>query len=128
MSASLDIEKFVNSLENEYLPAARRAWAKGVYTFGNYVIGQAQIICPIDLGNLAASGTVSDVKEQGGIYTVEIGFNTSYAAAVHERLDLHHESPTQAKYLETPLRASAPKFSGFVIAEIKKELPKQSSS
>lgn len=36
--------------------------------------------------------------------SVIIGFNTNYAAAVHERLDLHHEPPGQAKFLESALR------------------------
>jgi hypothetical protein len=42
-----------------------------------------------------------------------VGFNTNYAAAVHERLDQQHEQG-QAKYLETAMRNNAAKFESFV--------------
>lgn len=36
--------------------------------------------------------------------TVKVGFATPYAARIHEDLEMYHNPPTQAKYLEQPLR------------------------
>lgn len=42
-------------------------------------------------------------------------------AAVHERLDQHHEQG-QAKFLETAMRTEAPKLVPYVTREMKKAL------
>lgn len=36
--------------------------------------------------------------------SVSVGYVAAYALPVHERLDLHHVAPTQAKFLEQPAR------------------------
>ena len=70
-------------------------------------------------GALKASGSTEPARIEGELVTKKIGFNTDYAAAVHERLDLHHEPPGQAKFLETALRENAPKMAEFVGNEVK---------
>jgi hypothetical protein len=45
--------------------------------------------------------------------TVRAGFNTNYAAAVHEVLTAHHEVG-QAKFLETAVRRNEPKMDGYI--------------
>lgn len=54
-------------------------------------------LCPVDKGNLAASGHLETTAEG-----YEIVFDEPYAAAVHERLDVSHTSG-QAKFLEQPV-------------------------
>lgn len=51
---------------------------------------------------------MSDPKNAGPL-AYEIGFNTEYAAAVHERLDLHHDQG-QAKYFERAIRDDGPEI------------------
>jgi hypothetical protein len=40
----------------------------------------------------------------------EVGFNTPYALAQHERLDFHHPQGGKAKYLEDPLKENSGRY------------------
>lgn len=62
---------------------------------------------PIDTGDLADSGYVTEPFLVGNHWTIAIGFSSEhggyeYAVIQHERLDYYH-SHGQAKYLEEPL-------------------------
>ena len=48
-----------------------------------------------------------------------VGYEAEYAVHVHERLDLYHEPPTQAKFLEQPGRELAFRM-GKKIADLMK--------
>lgn len=121
MAGSVDISKFLASLKQEVQPRARKAAKKAVRIFAEHVIGEAKELVPYLTGDLSGSATVQEVVDDGtDIYTY-VGFNMYYAAAVHERLNVKHPQG-QAKYLETALRANAPKFAGFIIDEVNKEL------
>lgn len=65
---------------------------------------------PIDTGDLADSGYVSEPFLVGDTWTIAIGFGAGlereYALIQHERLDYYHPHG-QAKYLEEPLTAWA---------------------
>jgi len=119
MGNAIDVQKFIRSLKQDYQPKAREAAARAVDRFSHHVLGEAQVLCPVDTGALKASATATDPVDNNALITQEIGFNTNYAAAVHERLDVHHPNG-QAKFLETAMRANAAKFSDYVIAEINK--------
>jgi hypothetical protein len=114
-----DVSTFIKGIEgaakDRMIPAATRA----VDQFGNHVIGKAQKLAPVETGALKASGIAQEPVVRGTSIDQVIGFNTNYAAAVHERLDLHHPQG-QAKFLETPMRTEARKLIPFVEAEIKK--------
>jgi hypothetical protein len=63
---------------------------------------KSQELVPVDTGRLKASGQIANNGKKGfGAETlVEYGGpEAPYAFIVHERLDVHHEPPTQAKYL-----------------------------
>ena len=72
-------------------------------------------------GALRDSAIVEEPTNINGLVTVVVGFNTHYAAAVHEVLDAHHMAPTQAKYLERAMKEMQPKFYDYVKAQIQKE-------
>jgi hypothetical protein len=120
VSASTNIADFINAL-GEKKEAAQHAAVRALDQFGEHVLGDAQQLAPVDTGFLKASGTSKPAEESGGKVTKVIGFNASYALAVHERLDLHHDQG-QAKYLETAVRNNASKLEPFVIDEVKKVL------
>jgi len=71
-------------------------------------------------GELRDSGTVGEVVVKGDEISVEEGYNTDYAAAVHERLAVNHQYPgrvnekAQAKYLEVPMKARAAGYAPYV--------------
>jgi hypothetical protein len=98
----------------EYLQKAPAAARGAMRDAGEQIIGDAQAICPVDKGTLQASGTVDDSNLESGNELV-IGFDTDYAAVVHERLDVHHPQG-QAKYLETAVKNDLPRI-GRTIAE-----------
>jgi hypothetical protein len=122
MPGAIDVQKFINSLQKQYRPAAHEAAVLAVDQFCNFILGAAQEICPKKTGFLAASGYAEPPTDQEGLITGIVGFNAGYAAIVHERLDVYHEPPTQAKFLEVTMQANAGKFAPFVIAAINRRL------
>ncbi len=118
---SFDVSKFLAGLSGE---GKRRTIAAGVAAvdkFANHVVGKAQRLAPVDTGALKASGIAEPPEVAGNSITATVGFNTDYAAAVHERLDQHH-AQGQAKYLEAPMRTEAHKLVPFVEKEMRKAL------
>ena len=67
------------------------------------IYDKSQIYVPVLTGDLKISGFITTSKTSRGA-TGAIGYGAAgdpfYAIWVHERLDLKHESPTQAKFLE----------------------------
>jgi hypothetical protein len=113
-----DVSKFLQGL-GAARAAQLGAAARAVGQFAAHTVGDAQEICPKKTGALKASGTWTDPEVDGEKISLEVGFNTNYAAAVHERLNAHHEAPGQAKYLETAMKADTPQFAPFVAAKVK---------
>lgn len=77
---------------------------KALIQEGNIILNDSVKQTPVEFGDLRRSGTVEEVKDTKKEYEIAIGFNTTYAAAVHENLNAHHDVGT-AKYLEDPLMA-----------------------
>lgn len=77
---------------------------KGLLKEANIILNQSIRQTPCEFGDLRRSGTVEETKDTKREYEVTIGFNESYAAAVHENLNAHHDIGN-AKYLEDPLMA-----------------------
>ena len=113
-----DFLKGLAAARDKVLDAARRA----TDVFGEQVIGDAQQLTPVLTGALQGSGTTlpAEIDGSDGI-SKTIGFNTDYAAAVHEVLTNHHPVG-QAKFLETAMREGAPKYGPFVGQQLKAEL------
>lgn len=67
------------------------------------VYNLASFYCPVDTGVLRDSEYLEVRKEASG-WIGWVGFakgdHPNYAVIVHERLDLNHEYPTRAKYLQ----------------------------
>lgn len=100
----------------------RDAAQGALYQFGESVMTEAKVLCPVDTGNLRASGHVQAPRIENGDILVTLGFGgpaASYAIVVHEDLTARHTTG-QAKYLELPLLQNAPKLKGFVAAAIKR--------
>ena len=83
---------------------------------------ESQELVPVKTGVLKASGFLRAGKFRG-IPTAEIGYADGgrpfYAAKVHEDLDVYHKPPTQAKFLEMPLRKNMNDIKNRVIFLIK---------
>lgn len=95
MIAGLD--GLTGNLEN-LASTAPQALSAGLQTAGESLLSQARSLAPVASGELVESGYVRSLDPQ----SVEVGFAAPYAAMVHERLDVQHETG-QAKFLEAPL-------------------------
>jgi len=117
MSADVNISALLDGLRrasDAQLAAARQALGE----FAQHTIGDAQVLTPVDTEALQDSGIALPVTGDRDGISAELGFNTSYAMAVHERLELNHPVG-QAKYLETALRNKAPKLGPHVAGAMK---------
>lgn len=133
---SFDFRQFLSGIERaeqRQLDAATAAAGE----FAEHVMAESQELVPVSptdpkhplyigtSGALQDSGSVKDAKVDADGVEVEIGYNTDYAAAVHERLDVNHKYPrrvkekAQAKYLSEPMEKNAPKFGPFVADAMK---------
>jgi len=129
---SFDASEFGRAVEqfgDDFLQAA----AVGVSEFAEQVMADSKAICPVSPtdpknpnynghpGALRDSGTVKPVVVDGESISVELGYNTTYAAAVHERPDLNHNYPGTGnpdgrwKYLQIPMILRGPQFLPYVL-------------
>lgn len=122
MSASDDVARVIRQMRTARHSSAEAA-RRGLDLAGEHLIGAAQDLAPVDTGALKASGTTEPAEASREGLTKTIGFNTTYAAAVHERLDANFNTTAnplaQAKFLETPMRERAEDVARFVANEIK---------
>lgn len=94
--------------------------AAGLKKCAEILLAASQKLVPVDTEALKKSGRVV-VKGVGlgATATVEYGGpEAPYAYVVHERLDLKHAPPTQARYLAD----AVPKVRGTMTAALKRQL------
>lgn len=122
------------------------AAAKALYREASQIIAESQRLVPVDTGTLRASARVGEPVDDGDRLTVTAGYGygdeyreyatakalgdmdgdehytsgPGYGVYVHERLDVHHAPPTQAKFLEQPAAEHQAGFSGRIAVEIRK--------
>lgn len=85
--------------------------------------GKAQILAPIDLGDLRGSA-YSDVGfTEWGLEAV-VGFTEPYALLQHEDMEFNHPKGGQAKYLEQPLKENIVQYTADLSETIKKAMNK----
>lgn len=102
MSGEFDAESFLRKLERIRNAPARME--DEFYTQAQELLVAAQSNCPVDTGELVASGHVVM-----GAEGPEVVFNAPHAAAVHERFDLVHPNGGP-KYLERAILDNREKF------------------
>lgn len=77
------------------------------------IFKESQRLVPVDTGRLKRSGFVTTRKRAGGPI-LQVGYGRYgqpfYAAFVHERVDIRHAPPTQAKFLEAAVMTNLGNF------------------
>lgn len=94
---------------------------KAVYKNGERIMAESVKECPIKTKRLRDTGRATPPKN----HKVELGYGTDYAAAVHERTELKHDSPTKAKFLKDPLDRAAKTWTKDLAALIKDLIKKK---
>lgn len=89
------------------------------------VFDRSQELVPVDTGALKASGFIETRETASGV-EVFVGYGRFgrpfYAGFVHERLDLRHAPPTQAKFLEAAINEKIDDFSRRVALYMKRNV------
>jgi hypothetical protein len=80
--------------------------AASLYAEGQAIIAESVKQVPVDTGRLRQSHYAAPPKDSPRGPSVQIGYGTDYAVAVHERTEVSHSEPTKAKYLEGPVNAA----------------------
>ncbi len=89
------------------------------------IFDKSQQLVPVDSGALRNSGYLEEVNTARG-HSVQLGYGRRgkpfYTVIVHERTDLSHASPTQAKFLEHAINLHAgeilPRTADFIAKKI----------
>jgi hypothetical protein len=86
---------------------------------GNIELAEMRRRTPVEFGPLRASLSMT-VERRGSQITLEFGAggpSAPYAMYVHERTELHHRIG-EAKFIERPIKESAPYFSERIARRI----------
>lgn len=109
--------------------------AAGLYQAGIAIMRDSQHEVPVEFAILKASGRVLEPVTDGRTIVVTLGYGygeevnprdgktaAGYAIPVHERLDVRHDPPTKAKFLEDPVLAYIPFYEETLAASITRAL------
>ncbi len=123
--SNFDVRQLLQGLRQAERKALDAA-ARGLDQAAEHVLGTAQDLAPVKSGDLKGSATSTPaVASRRGI-SKTLGFNTDYAAAVHEGVTTNFNTDAnplaQAKFLETPLRERAPQLAKSVADAMKEAL------
>jgi hypothetical protein len=76
-----------------------RGIQRGLIKAGLFLLRESQLIVPVDLGNLKASGATR-AEGSGAATVVWVVYTANYAVYVHENLDAAHGKAYNLKYAE----------------------------
>lgn len=102
--AMRELEASMRSIFDQFLEASPKIMLDAMEP----IFEASQRLTPVDTGELIASGYLESTGTKKAP-RIEIGYgrggHPSYTVFVHERTDIMHVAPTQAKFLEEPLKA-----------------------
>lgn len=77
---------------------------QGVMDLTNKLLTESEKQVPMDIGTLAGSGHTTPVENRGGMIEGKVGYNTPYAARLHEHPEYKFQKGRKGKYLIDPLK------------------------
>jgi hypothetical protein len=81
----------------------------------NEILRLSQFQVPHDTGRLQNSGHVEPKPKDRAI----VGYNTVYAARLHENPQYHFKKGRKGKYLEDPIKENMTVFRGYVADKVR---------
>lgn len=103
----------IKNLENVVLP---RATKRALSDVANEVLRLSTFEVPHDIGILQGTG---HVEPEGDAYIV--GYNTRYAARLHEHPEYRFQKGRKGKYLEDPIKTNLPVFLKYAAESFQRE-------
>lgn len=92
------VSKNLDAAVEKIIDAAKR----GMLVAGEHVLGVSNSQVPLEEGDLARSGAVSQDGRSG---RTAISYDTPYAARQHEEIGWRHDPGRNAKYLENAVNS-----------------------
>jgi hypothetical protein len=116
-SLTLDLSQFQAGIikANE---AVKKAMWSSILDVSNEILRLSQSQVPHDVGTLQNSGRVEPHPRE----YAEVGYNTPYAARLHENPQFRFQKGRKGKYLEDPIKDNLETFKGYYQENIKKAL------
>lgn len=90
--------------------AAQNEIGPALWDVASDAFAESQRMVPVETGTLRSSGSVSNPLQLADGWSVKIAYGGAaapYAVYVHEDLEVSHDAPTSAKYLEIPVKNAA---------------------
>ncbi len=113
------VQQTLNALELWKTATGKKA-EQGLKKAGMFLLRKSQQVCPVDTGALKNSGRMH-TSGSGFNMIVWIEYLQAYAIYVHENTQAYHRPPTQAKFVEGPMRRYAAQLRKIVEDELKRK-------
>lgn len=113
-----EVLKGLKGLKSATIGGARR----GLQDAGEDLLRLSLSEVPHDKGWLQQTGTVDISALQTDAPEVVVGYNTPYAARLHEHPEYTFQKGRKGKYLEDPLLRNLASFLGYIQAKINEAL------
>ncbi len=98
----------INRNLRRFIDRVNNVTPEAVFVALHPIFAESQKLVPVKTGDLKASGYLEVERTFSGI-NAELGYarggRPDYAVLVHEMIDIPHDDPTQAKFLQQPLEA-----------------------
>lgn len=114
MSVTFDATSFLKGTKRA-LTVVEKAALQGINDVASEVLRLGTFEVPHDKGILQASGHVEPVSDS----EVIVGYNTVYAARLHEHPEYRFQKGRKGKYLEDPIKNNLSLFRNYIADAIK---------
>lgn len=116
-----DSPEDVQRVLRELIAAVPEEMAEGMWREGERIMNDSKRMTPVDTGYLRASGYVNDPTISSDGVEVELGHWANYAAPVHDRVNVQHETGT-ARFLEMALDEHVPGIGRRIVDRVMKRI------
>lgn len=117
MSKNVDTSDLIKGIARA-TEAMKNAALKGINDVASEILRLGMFEVPHDKGILQASGHVEPSRDD----EVIVGYNTVYAARLHENPQFHFQKGRKGKYLEDPIKNNLNTFIDFIKGGVNAEL------
>ena len=114
MSIKVDATSFVKGTKRA-LDAIEKAALQGINDVASEVLRLSSFEVPHDKGILQNSSSIEPESQS----TVVVGYNTVYAARLHEHPEYRFQKGRKGKYLEDPIKNNLPTLKGYIENAVK---------
>ena len=114
---TLDLSSFKAGLKKLDSAMQHAQWS-GILDVANEILRMSQEKVPHDVGTLQNSGHVEPHPNEYAM----VGYNTVYAARLHENPQYNFKKGREGKYLENPIKNNLSVFKEYFADNIKKVL------